>query len=130
KPFTALAALRSGIIDADSRTLCHETYSHEQFHTVCSHPHDLPPLSTTDALAYSCNYYFGKVGERLAPADLTATLEQFGFGRATGINHARESRGLLQRNNWHTENAIGEGDYLLATPIQLLNAYATLVHGR
>ena len=129
KPFTALAALRSGIIDEDTRTLCHENYSHDQFHTICSHPRDLSPLSPTDALAYSCNYYFGKVGERLAAADLASTLEQFGFGRATGINAARESKGLLRRNDWHSESAIGEGDYLRATPIQLLNAYSTLVNG-
>jgi stage II sporulation protein D len=129
KPFTALAALRSGIIDEDTRTLCHENYSHDQFHTICSHPRDLSPLNPTDALAYSCNYYFGKVGERLAAADLTSTLEQFGFGRTTGINAARESKGFLRRNGWHTENAIGEGDYLRATPIQLLNAYSTLVNG-
>jgi SpoIID/LytB domain protein len=129
KPFTALAALRSGVIDEDTRTLCHENYSHDQFHTICSHPRDLSPLSPTDALAYSCNYYFGKVGERLAAADLTSTLEQFGFGRATGINAARESKGFLRRNDWHTENAMGEGDYLRATPIQLLNAYSSLVNG-
>src|SRR5258706_9036798 len=30
KPFTALAALRSGVIDEDSRTLCHEKYSHDR----------------------------------------------------------------------------------------------------
>ena len=128
KPFTALVALRSGVIDEDSRTLCHENYSHDQFHTICSHPRDLPPLSPTDAIAYSCNYYFGKVGERLAPADFTSTLAEFGFGRVTGIN-AHESNGLLRRDNWHPENAIGEGDYLRATPIQLINAYATLVNG-
>ncbi|HUS11952.1 MAG TPA: SpoIID/LytB domain-containing protein [Pyrinomonadaceae bacterium] len=128
KPFTALAALRSSVIDEDSRTLCRENYSHDKFHTICSHPRDLPPLSPTDAIAYSCNYYFGKVGERLTPADFTSTLAEFGFGRATGIN-AHESNGLLRRTDWHTENAIGEGDYVRATPIQLINAYATLVNG-
>jgi stage II sporulation protein D len=129
KPFTALAALRSGVIYEDSRTLCREKYSHEEFHTTCAHPRDLPPLNPTDAIAYSCNYYFGKVGESLAETDFDATLEQFGFGKASGINAARESQGLLRRNQWHTQNAIGEGDYLRATPIQLINAYSTLVNG-
>ncbi|HEV7473381.1 MAG TPA: SpoIID/LytB domain-containing protein [Pyrinomonadaceae bacterium] len=129
KPFTALAALRSGVINEDSRTLCREKYSHEEFHTTCAHPRDLPPLNPTDAIAYSCNYYFGKVGESLGEADFDATLDQFGFGKASGINAARESQGLLRRNQWHTQNAIGEGDYLRATPIQLIDAYATLVNG-
>lgn len=129
KPFTALAALRSGVIHEDSRTLCREKYSHEEFHTTCSHPRDLPPLDPTEAIAYSCNYYFGKVGEGLAEADFDSTLEEFGFGKASGINAARESQGLLHRTQWRTQNAIGEGDYLRTTPIQLVNAYATLVNG-
>jgi stage II sporulation protein D len=129
KPFTALAALRSGVIDADFRTLCHEDYSHDQFHTTCSHPRGLPPLNPTEAIAYSCNYYFGKVGERLQASDFTATLAQFGFGKATGINAAQETAGLLRHDDWHSENAIGEGEYVRATPIQLINAYAALVNG-
>jgi stage II sporulation protein D len=129
KPFTALTALRAGVIDEDSRTLCGEKYAHEEFHTTCSHPRDLPPLNPTDALAYSCNYYFGKVGERLTEANFSATLNEFGFGKPSGINVARESQGLLMHEAWRTQNAIGEGDYLRATPIQLLDAYAALVNG-
>ena len=129
KPFTALAALRSGVIDEDSRTLCREKYSHEGFHTVCSHPRDLAPLNPTEAIAYSCNYYFGKVGERLAESSFNSTLSEFGFGKKSGINVNREAQGLLLHSEWRPENAIGEGDYLQATPIQLINAYSALVNG-
>jgi stage II sporulation protein D len=129
KPFTALTALRSGVIDEDSRTLCREKYAHEEFHTTCSHPRDLPPLNPTDALAYSCNYYFGKVGERLTETNFSSTLNEFGFGKPSGINVSRESQGRLLHDEWHTQNAIGEGDYLRATPIQLINAYSALVNG-
>src|SRR6202521_5500822 len=82
KPFTALAALRSGLIDEDSHTLCREKYSHEGFQTMCSHPRGLPPLNPTEAIAYSCNYYFGKVGERLNEASFVSTLSEFGFGKS------------------------------------------------
>jgi len=129
KPFTALAALRSGVIDEESRTLCRENYAHEDFHTTCSHPRDLPPLNPTDAIAYSCNYYFGKVGERLAEANFSSTLNEFGFGRPSGVNADREAQGLLRRNEWHSQNAIGEGDYVRATPMQLVNAYSAMVNG-
>jgi len=129
KPFTALAALRSGLIDQDSQTLCREKYSHEGFQTVCSHPRDLPPLNPTEAIAYSCNYYFGKVGERLNEANFVATLSEFGFGKSTGINASREGQGKLPRNGWHSQNAIGESDDLQATPIQLIDAYSALVNG-
>lgn len=129
KPFTALAALRSGVIDEDSRTLCHEKYSHEEFHTTCSHPRDLPPLNPTDAIAYSCNYYFGKVGEQLAETNFSSTLSEFGFGRKTGANVEAESQGKLLHSAWHSQNAIGESDYLEVTPIQIINAYSALVNG-
>ena len=129
KPFTALAALTSGVIDDDSRTLCHEKYSHHAFQTTCSHPRDLPPLNPVEAIAYSCNYYFSTVGERLTETSFTSTLGEFGFGRKTGVNAKDESQGQLQRSDWRPQNAIGEGNYLQATPIQLINAYTALVNG-
>jgi stage II sporulation protein D len=129
KPFTALAASRSGLIDEESRTLCRETYAHAQFHTTCSHPRDLPPFNPTEAIAYSCNYYFGKLGERLNESSFTSTLNEFGFGKESGINVEHEARGQLLRNEWRSENAIGESDNLQATPIQLVNAYSALVNG-
>ncbi|HEY8188351.1 MAG TPA: SpoIID/LytB domain-containing protein [Pyrinomonadaceae bacterium] len=129
KPFTALAALRSGVIDEESRTLCREKYAHEDFHTTCSHPRDLPSLNPTEAIAYSCNYFFGKVGERLDESNFRSTISEFGFGKPSGVNASREAQGLVGRTQWHSQNAIGEGDYLRATPIQLIDAYSALVNG-
>jgi stage II sporulation protein D len=129
KPFTTLAALKSGLIDETSQTLCGEKYSHEGFQTVCSHPRDLAPLNPTEAIAYSCNYYFGKVGERLNEAIFVSTLTDFGFGKISGINSSVEGQGRLPRNGWHSENAIGESADLQATPIQVLDAYSALVNG-
>ncbi|MEK6282728.1 MAG: SpoIID/LytB domain-containing protein [Acidobacteriota bacterium] len=129
KPFTALAAFRSDLINDDSRTVCREEYSQDEFHTVCSHPRELPPLNSTDAIAYSCNYYFGRLGERLNEPNFISTLGEFGFGRKTGINVEGESQGKLLRNGWRSQNAIGESDNVLATPIQIINAYSALVNG-
>jgi SpoIID/LytB domain protein len=129
KPFTALAAFRSGLINDDSRNACLEEYSHDEFHTVCSHPRGLPPLNPTEAIAYSCNYYFGRLGERLTEPAFVSTLSEFGFGRRTGINADGESSGKLLRNGWRSQNAIGESDSVLATPIQIINAYSALVNG-
>src|SRR6185295_1900904 len=128
-PFTALAALRSGLIDEDSRTLCHEKYSHHAFQTTCSHPRDLPPLNPTEAIAYSCNYYFSTLGEHLNEESFTSTLSEFGFGRKSGVNAGGEIAGQLQRSDWRPQNAIGEGNYLQATPIQVIDAYVALVNG-
>ncbi|HEX3282317.1 MAG TPA: SpoIID/LytB domain-containing protein [Pyrinomonadaceae bacterium] len=129
KPFTTVAALRAGLIDEDSRTLCHEKYFHGEFHTTCSHPLDLPPLNPTEAIAYSCNYFFGKLGERLPEKGFSTTLTDFGFGRKTGVNIASESAGKMQRSVWRPQSAMGEGEYLQTTPLQLINAYTALVNG-
>ena len=129
KPFTALAALRSGLINQDSRNACREEYSHDEFHTVCSHPRGLPPLNPTEAIAYSCNYYFGRLGERLNEPAFVSLLSEFGFGRKTGVNADGESPGKLLRNGWRSQNAIGESDNFLATPIQIINAYSALMNG-
>jgi stage II sporulation protein D len=129
KPFTTIAAMNTGVVQHDSTTLCREEYAHNAFHTVCSHPRDLGPLNPTDALAYSCNYYFGKVGEQLNEQAFSSTLAQFGFGKKTGVNFHSESSGKLLRGEWNSENAIGESENFYATPIQLLNAYSALVNG-
>jgi len=129
KPLTALAALESGILDDKSEQVCHETFTNDRFHTTCSHPRDLPPLNPTEAIAYSCNYYFGKVGERVNESSVNSTLERFGFGRKSNGDRNAESSGKVVRSAWRPESAMGEGDYLHTTPIQLINAYATLVNG-
>ncbi len=89
----------------------------------------MPPLNPTEAIAYSCNYYFSTLGERLTETSFTGTLSEFGFGRKTGVNTDEELAGQLQRNDWRPQNAIGEGNYLQATPIQVINAYTALVNG-
>ena len=129
KPFTTLAALRAGLIDDEARTLCHEKYFHGEFHTTCSHPLDLPPLNPTEAIAYSCNYFFGKLGERLPEPTFKATLNDFGLNRKTGVNVANEAAGRMQRTVWRPQSAMGEGEYLQITPLQLIDAYAALVNG-
>ncbi|HKS09350.1 MAG TPA: SpoIID/LytB domain-containing protein [Pyrinomonadaceae bacterium] len=116
KPFTTLTALRAGIIDENSRTRCREKYQHDDYTTVCSHPRDLPPLDPAEAIAYSCNYYFATTGERISSSQFAQTLTNFGFNR---ITQAR----------WQPYSAIGEGEFVQVTPMQLLLAYTALFNG-
>jgi stage II sporulation protein D len=116
KPFTALTALRAGVIDKDTRMRCRYDQKHNETVEVCSHPRDLPPLNLEEALAYSCNHYFAKTGERINADALAQTLTQFGFD---SINRAK----------WDSHSAIGEGEFVQVTPIQLLRAYTALFNG-
>ncbi|MEO6727043.1 MAG: penicillin-binding transpeptidase domain-containing protein, partial [Blastocatellia bacterium] len=128
KPFTALAALRAGVLDLETKRQCQTTYAQGDFQIVCSHPRSNSPFNLTLALAYSCNNYFAHVGERLSEGTFNATLKSFGFGQRTGVA-ANESAGNLSRGEWHVRTALGDDDKLLVTPIQMLAAYAALING-
>lgn len=116
KPFTTLTALRAGVIDENSRTRCREKYQHDDKTEVCSHPRDLPPLNPAEAIAYSCNYYFANTGERISSDQFARTLGEFGFDR-------------IVRAKWQPNSAIGEGEFVQATPMELLLAYTALFNG-
>ena len=67
KPFTTLAALRAGLIEEDSRTVCPGRFTGLSFSLPCVHANHLPPFNPSQAIAHSCNYYFATLGQRLGP---------------------------------------------------------------
>jgi stage II sporulation protein D len=129
KPFTALAALRAGLLDAETEKLCPAHYEREGFHISCTHPRSKAPLDLAHALGHSCNYYFSTIGERLSAGAFDTALASFGFGERTGVNALNESPGTLRRAELRPGDVIGESERLLVTPVQLANAYAALVNG-
>jgi len=148
KPFTTLAALRAGLIDENSRTVCPGRFTGLSFSLPCVHADHLPPFTPSQSIAQSCNYYFATVGQRLGRERLVETLRPFGFGQATGLDQ-REAIGIIKpcetgnrariRSNANDEasqvtdctarEALGESDHIQVTPIQLLTAYAALLNG-
>lgn len=149
KPFTALAALRAGLINEDSRTVCPGRFNGLGFSLPCVHDDHLPPFTPAQAIAYSCNYYFASLGQRLGRDRLIETVRRFGFGQPAGAgengevagtvrpcqtgNSARirtqESNHAGEQSDCDAREAIGESDQILVTPLQLLAAYAALVNG-
>ena len=149
KPFTALTALRLGLIDEGSRSVCPGRFTGLSFSLPCTHADHLPPFSPAQAIAYSCNYYFATLGQKLGREKLVATAREFGFGQPTGFSAGDEVAGLARpcetasntrvrvtESNHVSEQAdcegreaIGESDLIQVTPIQLLTAYAALVNG-
>ncbi len=128
KPFTALTALRSGIVDNDTRVQCKTTFQHEDFQIICSHPRVNNAFKLHHALAYSCNYFFGTVAERMNGAGFFSMLNSFGFGEKTGVN-ANENSGELNQSDWKISTALGNDEKIIVTPIQLLNAFTAFVNG-
>jgi SpoIID/LytB domain protein len=147
KPFTTLAALRAGLIEEDSRTVCPGRFTGLSFSLPCVHANHLPPFNPSQAIAHSCNYYFATLGQRLGPDKLTQTLRQFGFGQPSGLNSSEangvvkpcegdvtrmrssESHRASHQADCAVREALGESDHIQVTPIQLLTAYAALLNG-
>jgi stage II sporulation protein D len=129
KSFTALTAMRAGLIDNESRTLCRGRFNAENLDIVCSHPKSNTPFNLQQALAYSCNYFFATMSGRLSFDVFKATLASAGLGARTGVNASGESAGKIGDGEWRVRDLLGEGDNLLVTPIQLLTAYCALMNG-
>jgi penicillin-binding protein 2 len=101
-------------------------------------------LSLTKALTASCNPAFYEIGRKLDSIDssiLPGFARSFGLGQPTHIAGVHEIPGVLPDPDWKRREvgqvwtagdtvnlAIGQG-YLLATPLQMANAYATLARG-
>ena len=147
KPFTTLAALRAGLIEEGSRTVCPGRFTGLSFSLPCVHANHLPPFNPSQAIAHSCNYYFATLGQRLGPDKLSQTLRQFGFGQPSGLNSSEaagvvkpcelgnaarvrsvESDRASQQADCLAREALGESDYIQVTPIQLLTAYTALLN--
>jgi len=105
------------------------------------------PINIVDAIVHSCDIFFYVIAggyndfQGLGLKTLTHYARLFGFGEKTGIDLPGESPGLVPSARWkrlnYAENwvtgdtyniAIGQG-FLLATPLQVLNALAVIANG-
>ncbi|MBV9325807.1 MAG: penicillin-binding protein 2 [Chloroflexi bacterium] len=101
-------------------------------------------LMLSEALTESCNPAFYEIGlklDQLDPTILPNYARTFGLGQSTGIVGVSDSAGTVPDPTWKQQQigeawtsgdsvnlAIGQG-YLLATPLQMANAYAALARG-
>ena len=152
KPFTAIAAVNEGLIDAATPLPCvpklkiiDTTFPNwDRFFNS--------PISLSTALARSCNTYFYELGARIFELankrgnPIQRTARQFGLGKPTGIDIAGEGTGLLPTPawkrtvwkkgtwdyDWHPGDsanlAVGQGA-LQVTPIQMAVAYSAIANG-
>lgn len=97
-------------------------------------------VSLHDAIVQSCDVYFYRLAATLGPETMRDFLAPFGFGSRTGVDLPSESEGLLPSPAWKEARGqkwyagetvvtgIGQG-LILATPLQLASAVATLANG-
>ena len=101
-------------------------------------------LNLSEALTESCNPAFYEIGlklDQLDPNILPTYARLFGLGKGTAVRGVHEVAGTVPDPAWKQQQigeqwttgdsvnlAIGQG-YLLATPLQMANAYAALFDG-
>jgi penicillin-binding protein 2 len=139
KPFVALSALDSKIVDPKKRfDPCYGAYrlGRRIFH--CWRKHG--SLALSDAIIKSCDIYFYQLGTLVGVDTLFERSSRIGFGKKTGIDLPNEKEGLMPDRGWfekrygrnwtrgHIFNlSIGQGD-ILVTPIQLACAFTMFVN--
>lgn len=91
-------------------------------------------VNVSKAIMVSCDTYFYHLATLLSIYSMDNILQQFGFGKATGVGLSNERCGVIPSPHWKQKNIgrpwytgdkiltiIGQG-FLLATPLQLANA--------
>jgi len=141
KTFTAIAALEEKIVRPEQEVHCPPTFrlGRRVFHDWRRGGHGL--TNVYKSLRRSVDVYFYKIATKLDIDILTRYAKQFGFSSKTGISLPREIPGLLPTKEWKLKKtgepwqkgetlscAIGQS-YVLATPLQLSLAYATIANG-
>jgi penicillin-binding protein 2 len=142
KPITALAGLRAGI-PATRTFTCSGGVQYGNKYMKCwiAGKGTHGPLTLPDALKHSCNAFFYQWGNAAGIDQIDAVGDALGLGKKTGVPLSGESSGVLPGPGWlktnhpsdrwsdgHTANvSIGQG-YVLATPLQMAMATATIAN--
>ena len=140
KPFVGLGGLEQGITSTHAHTYCPGYYQlpgkDRKYRDWKRSGHGTVDL--TSAIAQSCDVYFYDLALSMGIDRLHSFLSEFGFGSRTGLDISGELPGLMPSREWKRAarsqpwfpgetliTGIGQG-FVLATPVQLASATATL----
>ncbi len=150
KPVVALAALETGAVTLDEIITCEGVYTYyEDYQPKCwiwSNNHRTHgPINVTQAIEFSCNYFFYELGRRMGIDTIASYAKQFGLGELTGIEFSEEAKGNVSSREYKKQIATNEYDqtwyagdtiqtaigqsYSYFTPIQLANYIAGIANG-
>jgi len=131
KPFTLLALLESGKVQAEQPVVCRYEVRVAGRRLDCSHARTPQAMQAATALAYSCNSYFAEMAARLTDDQLVTALTRAGLAAPTGLVE-REAAGSIRTPGTPEQRqllALGvEG--VQVTPLGLLAAYRKLALAR
>jgi penicillin-binding protein 2 len=135
KPLVAAAALNDHVIDLQTTVNCTgHLFPGRPTIFKCDEVHGQVEL--IHAIAESCNIYFYNVGDRMGVDNMVRWFRLYGLDSDTGFELPDHGGRLKYREGSDTDTlrnearffGIGEGG-IDATPLQIANAYATLLRG-
>ncbi len=141
KMVTALAGLKAGVINKNTKVFCSGKYEFGKntFHCWKKYGHGDVDLST--ALEQSCDVYFYKMATEVGIDAIADMARSLGLGEKLGLELAQESSGIIPDIAWKRRvlgqqwypgetiiSSIGQGN-VLATPLQLAVMTARMVNG-
>lgn len=143
KMVTAIAGLETGAIERREKILTNGKYplAHKPVcwvYTDYGRTHG--SINVSEAIKYSCNYFFYEVGNRMGIDAVEKYAKYFGLGDRTGIELPGETKGILATRenlektgeNWSLGNTlsavIGQGQNSFS-PLQIAKYISILVNG-
>ena len=143
KMITAIAGLETGAIERQEKILTKGKYplAHKPVcwvYTDYGKTHGL--INVSEAIKYSCNYFFYEVGNRMGIDAVEKYAKYFGLGSKTGIELPGEAQGTLATKEnlektgetWNLGNTlsavIGQGQNSFS-PLQIAKYISILVNG-
>jgi len=143
KIVTALAGLKKGMADSHYTCTGSVTYGNRAFHCwIAEKGGSHGTLGLADALKVSCDCFFYQYGNAAGIDAIDQIGSLLGFGETYNIGLSDEKAGVMPGPEWMKEHypkekwstaytanvSIGQG-YVLASPLQLAMAYATVANG-
>lgn len=133
KLITALAALETGVVDPHKKEHCPGSYSFGGRVWRCWKHEGHGGMNLRDAIQHSCDVYFYKLAQKVGLPNIVKYARMLGLGEHTGVDLDNESRGNLPVVKGSSpgtllNTVIGQG-VVQITPLQLANAYATMING-
>ncbi len=142
KPFVGLTGLDKGFVTPSS-----EIYDYGKYKLpTASHIYrdwkktGHGAINFKRAITVSCDTYFYNLGTKMGITHIATMLKKFGLGSLTKVDLHEEANGIVPNIEWKRAvkgvpwypgdtviSSIGQG-FMLATPLQIANATATLSH--
>ncbi|MEM7577928.1 MAG: penicillin-binding transpeptidase domain-containing protein, partial [Planctomycetota bacterium] len=141
KPLILAAAIAEGVHDPDATIDCSLGYLYESrptifrdwIHRASEGAQNFGVLDGVTAIKVSSNVFFGVLGQRLRPERVHGWFSAFGAGRRLELTMDERAGYVFDPNGPNAVglanmSCIGQGEIEM-TPLQVLNAYATLFRG-